>query len=116
MKIDYDKKHPLTSVELIAEDENDEYLTEEQTAEFRKIGLRCVRISYLCAFFAVTSLVCEVADIADIFSASGVERIIPIIGYSGLACLIVSIACLFAEGRKLSKTEERFERENQKTT
>ena len=39
MKFDYDKKHPFTSVNLIPEDKDDEYLTEEQTAEFKKIAL-----------------------------------------------------------------------------
>lgn len=108
MKIDYDKKHPLTSVDLIPEDNEEEYLTEEQSAEFKKIGLRCVRISFVCTFFSVISLICEVISVNDLLNASKGEKILGIIGYVGLGCLIISIVILFIEGRKLNKLTKKY--------
>lgn len=114
MKIDYDKKHPFTSVNMIPESEEEKYLTEEQTAEFKKVALRCVRISFFSFFFAAFAFICEFIDMNDLFSASKAERILAVIGYVGLGCLILSIVLLFMEGRKLNKLSRKFEEEDRK--
>lgn len=101
MKIDYDKKHPFTSVDMTFEDNEEEYLTQEQTAKLRKIGLRCVRISYLCFFFAI------VASVFTMFDKTHI--ILFLIGHIGLVCLIVSIVLLFVEYKKLEKLSKEYE-------
>lgn len=112
MKLDYDKKHPFTSVNLISEGNENEYLTEEQTKEFKKIGLRCVWISYFCVFFCLLSFICEFIDINNLLNASKTEKILAIIGFAGLGCLIVSIVFLFVEVGKMSKLSKKYETEN----
>lgn len=112
MKIDYDKNHPFTSVSMIPEGNEDEYLTEEQTKEFKKQGLRCVHISYVCVFFSLFALICELTDGVDLFHASKIERVFAFVGYFGLAGLIISIVFLFIEGRKLTKLSEKYDGEN----
>jgi len=100
MKIDYDKNHPFNSVSMIPEGKEDQYLTEEQTKEFKKQGLRCVRISYICLFFSIIALICELTDGIDLLNASKIERVFAFVGYFGLAGLIISIVFLFIEGKK----------------
>ena len=116
MKIDYDKKHPFKSVKLIPECKEDEYLTEEQTARFKKAALRCVHISYACLFFAVFAFICEFIDLNNLLNASKTERILAVIGYVGLGCLIISIILLFIAGRKLNKLSKEFNGENKTDT
>jgi len=102
MKIDINKKHPFTSVDIIPEGKEDEYLTEEETKEIKKIALRCIRLIYCSIFFTILSFICEFVDLNDLFSASKSEKILAFVGYFDLLCLIILIVLIIIEGRKLN--------------
>ena len=99
MKLDFHKKHPLTDVELIEED--GDTLTEAETAQFRKIALRCVRLCIGCAVATVLALPLEFAE--EIAQASAAWGVVRAVGYTALIVLWILILLMIRENRKLKK-------------
>lgn len=119
MKVDFDKKHPFTSVKLIPESEAEETLTSEQTEEFRKVGLRCAWAIFSCLFFVVifggVSLVFEITG-QEFFVATNTGKILAVVGCVAFGCFFLSLALLLIAHRKLGKLSEAVKKEADEKT